>query len=429
MGEVETKAGSSRRVDRIAITLSISSLLFFTLASIVPEINTDRYGQIALTNLLPFAKNILSASGPLYTIALLLSGVIVLHWLVSRHKYREFDENGFCGSPGSQARIWFPYIAAWFLSAGFGAVQGATIYALVSVFMTGSASQMLDRRAVGRHLDGILKWPIRAVVVSSLVFGLIAHGRAFAPYAVWPGGWFVGADRLQGVLPHPNTLGWIAALGVIVEILYRRSKIGMLFAGLAALALVLSGSRTASISLMLGVLGVILLAVSRRSHSAKIFSRFLAPIAVVLVLVFAIADGVSADSFNGRQVTWDAAIKAFAANWLTGSGPGAYLAPDQLVASVPYAHNQILQTAAELGLFGLICLTLHSISLIRFVKNGGNSTLGVALVIMWFVMFAFENPLRFASTGFFPQVFFFQLAIHLASNGGRNSVISKLGGS
>lgn len=117
-------------------------------------------------------------------------------------------------------------------------------------------------------------------------------------------------------------------------------------------------------------------------------------------------------------------MEAFNANWLLGSGPAAYLVTDGSVASVPYAHNQVLQTAAELGFLGLIGLCLHVIMLVRFVRRS-NSVLGICLLVMWLAMFFSENLLRFAATGFFCQIFFFQLALHLVSNDHNASFAAK----
>lgn len=415
MGETCLRSESARHANRVGVVLSSLCLVVFTLTSILPEMNTERYGQTSLTDYLPAAHAIRQFSGILNFLALALSGAAILH-AFSFYATRESLNIGEARGK-SQVGVWLPYILAWFVSVGFGASPGTSIYALVSVAMAAAVGLLLNRAYLATSIDGLIRWLFRAVVALSLIMGIMAPARAYAPYEVWPGGWFAGVDRLQGVLPHPNTLAWICALAVIIEVFGARSKLGFPFAGAAALALTLSGSRTASLALLAGLAIGGLYMGSRSNRTLRLMSQALAPVAAVVLVLVAGGLGLSAESFNGRQETWGAAIESFLANWFLGSGPGAYLVSDGSVVSVPYAHNQILQTAAELGVVGLLALFLHLTFLTRFVRSGGVSMLGFVLMSMWLVMFLSENLLRFAATGFYCQILFFQLALHLSSEG------------
>jgi len=412
MGEIWSRPRPKRAVNHVSLVLSVACIAIFALTSVLPEMNTERYEHPSLTDYLPLASLIKRASGALYVASLVLSGAAILHALSCHFvSVRESSHH----RRQSQVSVWVPYILAWFLSVGFGAVPGTSIYALVSVAMALAVASLLNRQYLGSRLDLLVKFSFRAVVGISLLLGVIAPGRAFAPYSVWPGGWFAGADRLQGVLPHPNTFAWICALAVVVELFAMRSRLGFLFAGSALVGLILSGSRTASMALAAGLLVAALYFVSRRNRTLKLLSWSLAPIFVVIIIVVASGEGVNASSFNGRQETWDAALRSFAQNWFLGSGPGAYLVADGVTANVPYAHNQILQTAAELGIVGLLALGVHLWAMWRFLRSHPKSVLLAVLVSMWIVMFISENLLRFAATGFYCQILFFQLALYLST--------------
>lgn len=412
MGDSATKTRQKYRLNRISLTLGFVGLGVFTVASLLPELVTERYGYPSYAATVPFGELLLRAAGVSNGIAFAVAAAILLHsmsFLGSTRLYKGFPSDGAV----SQVGIWVPYIAAWLLSAGFGAVQGAAGYALLCVAMTGATSFLLNRDVVQSHLDKAVRWPIRAVISLSLLSGFMFPGRAFAPYEVWPGGWFQGVDRLQGILPHPNTLAWLAALAIVVEIFGPRAKSSTIFALAGLTALLLSGSRTASISLFVGLMAAVIFRGSSNT-GFKLLSRTLTPVLILLGVVTAGALGVSTQTFNGRQETWIAAWEAFSESWLLGSGPAAYLVTDGTVANVPYAHNQLLQTAAELGSIGLLGLAVHVMLLVRYIR-AANSALGYCLLAMWLAMFVSENLLRFAATSFFCQIFFFQLSLHLVT--------------
>jgi energy-converting hydrogenase Eha subunit A len=84
----------------------------------------------------------------------------------------------------------------------------------------------------------------------------------------------------------------------------------------------------------------------------------------------------SAGFFHGRLQEWHAAIETWFAHPLLGTGAGSYGAASfshQSVAVSLYAHNLILETAAELGIPGLICaLSLYVALVWQLVRGRGN---------------------------------------------------------
>ncbi len=134
-----------------------------------------------------------------------------------------------------------PYFAAWAFSVLLGRFPGATASAWLAwgaALATLAAPLDAHRK---RQFARLLVW---SVVLLSLVAAVKFPSWAYAPYQLWPGGWRTGEPRLQGVMPQPNPLGWIAAFGICIELL----REGRLLWRVAmcvppAICLALSGSR------------------------------------------------------------------------------------------------------------------------------------------------------------------------------------------
>ena len=376
------------------------------LAAITPELVTMRYGASALSVIIPGGRYIDSSVAILYMLAIALS----CGWLLHSLTFLSPQMSASRTHRTSQLGIWLPYAIAWALGALFGASQGAATYAWVSLFMAAgvAATSVLSGR---QGMTAAALAMSRFLVVASLLAGLLMPARAYAPYSVWPGGWWTGVDRLQGVLPHPNTLGWVAALAIALE-LFAAKRTRWVFVPLGLLALAQCGSRTAALALVAGLIAALLLWLSQRGTLAPALTLLLGGALGSVAILFALLEGFSLESFNGRLETWKAALTVFSEHPVLGSGPGAYLLAESGSPATGYAHNQVFQTLSELGLIGLAALTIHIIALIRFVRRKSDPYFGLVLVVMWCTMFLSENILRFASTNFVLQIILFQFALY-----------------
>jgi O-antigen ligase len=190
-----------------------------------------------------------------------------------------------------------------------------------------------------------------------------------------------GTGGAQEVLPgryaispedDPIGLGRGAAEGLLIAIylmLSRRSATTRLWALAAipalAIAVVASGSRGPVVGLTFGLL--ILLALTATNERAR--RRLLLVAGAALIAVIAVVQTVPTStlsrslevvvssgsnlSTNGRSQLWAAAWQAFVDHPFLGLGTGGFadLRGDEL-----YPHNLLLESAAELGIFGVLAV-------------------------------------------------------------------------
>lgn len=392
--------------------LSAVSVAIFLLSCSLSEFNAPKYGASGFGMSLPGAAFLTRLVSPLYVAAVGIATFLVINRIGSSK--RGLPENRSSSLP-SQLAIWTPYAFVWTLSVFFGGVSGVDIFAWVSLAVVVGVA-CLRFPTTSREAATLALSTSRVLVWGSLAVALLSHARAFAPYSVWPGGWWPGVDRLQGLLAHPNTLGWIAAVCVTLELYCSRASLRVLTVLAAFSTLLLTGSRTASIALVIGLGFGLLHRIRRKSANANLAVVAIGSIGVILGVATLLVTGVSVDVLNGRSVTWSQALLAFKGNWILGSGPGAYLQTESAVASVAYAHNQLLQSAAESGVFGVAALAVHVIYLVVYIRRYASNSLGVTLAVMWFSMFLSENLLRFAAPNFVLQILVFQLGLFAATS-------------
>ena len=192
--------------------------------------------------------------------------------------------------------------------------------------------------------------------------------------------WF-GLYQLQGISFHPNTLGgWCVTAIVAASVLlwHRLSKRGgwrlVSIVGAVALtvvliaslvALVWSQSRTSIWALAVAVVFALIVILTRKvAPKARRFIMITlvaaaAGLSIITVIVGTVHPAIS---FHGRTTAWSAALATFRENPLTGYGPDAFAGPGYWArfGTQPWypvhAHNQVLETAAESGLLGLVPL-------------------------------------------------------------------------
>jgi len=203
-------------------------------------------------------------------------------------------------------------------------------------------------------------------------------------------------------------VGGVLALGISPAILLlmcapRRSGrvLGLLYLPTAALAIILTGTRTSAIAALVSVLifaGANLLGRSRHRRMALLVILLLAmgvgivfvyfPNIAGIVRLAKIHEAVVTRQLAGREYIWPVAINTFLQHPLIGIGIGSFsLITENVLGYKIVAHNTWLSVAAELGLVGLIIFcSMNIFMVLSFMRTKGLMQLfGCSLVAAWFI--------------------------------------------
>lgn len=209
-----------------------------------------------------------------------------------------------------------------------------------------------------------------------------------------------GIAQLAGVTGHPNLLGPIAVVAVLVELHEWRRARWLPTSG-ALVVVVLSESRASYACLAVAVLVVAV----RRSSRARARALAWLWVAVVTACFAALSSntlqnylggtfGQSGSILDGRTGIWSYAFEAFKTNPLVGYGPNVFSLSFRTAINLPaagQAHNQFLQTLAETGLLGAVLLSAY---LAAMVWTGWRYPVPFAAVVVLLVDMMVESPLR-----------------------------------
>lgn len=227
-----------------------------------------------------------------------------------------------------------------------------------------------------RQVTVLVSLTLTAIVGICFLMGLAQlsglHLNAF--YLLNDRDW-VGFWQLRGFLGHPNTLGILVCLAIVVQVgLWRRlatrgfttmesrrqRTLVMVALMVSGVTLVWTQSRTGWLACV-GALLVLLLPFQRLKHAAAWVAGLLALAAATVAVppLLALLGAV----FNGRYLAWATAEESFTRSPLDGSG--AYVFSPQFWQTQPatpwepgHAHNQLLQTASLLGALGVVTLVV-----------------------------------------------------------------------
>jgi len=202
--------------------------------------------------------------------------------------------------------------------------------------------------------------------------------------------------RAYGPFDHPNILGGMMALGIILILYFslqkeinRNSRLFYLITlALFYLALLVSFSRAAWLALLVSVPFILLSAWRRGKFQKKLISLFIVliigiSVAIVIPnhdLFFARAQTqtrLEQKSIDERELYLEQSKKVIAQNPFMGTGVGNYILklqniiPGQATWYYQPVHNYWLLTWAELGIFGLIAIILFWLAIFKSgLKNG-----------------------------------------------------------
>lgn len=229
-----------------------------------------------------------------------------------------------------------------------------------------------------------------AAVAASLLLVWLRPGLGIHPDGDW-----------QGVYTNPNSLGPLAAIGVLVSIRYllapgHRRRIAAAGLGAASLAaLVGAGSRTAWIALAAAVAVASLVAAVRqlrprlsapqaRSAAVAAIGLGAAAAAVVLVLVWDVS------TFAQRREMWTLVWDRIVQRPLAGHGFFTFWDIEELTQHALLrrgsAHNSLVEVGLGLGLLGavpfavIVFLAARNSGLALWQRPGPDTWLGAALV-------------------------------------------------
>ncbi len=262
------------------------------------------------------------------------------------------------------------------------------------------------------------EWVIKQI---KIVFLVILWG-SFIAYIVspsWAAGtygssWLPGVNtRLYGLTPHPNILGPLAAIFLIMEARKksRRRLVFDIVNGLVAIwVLIYAQSKTAWGALLLGYLALLLIRGFHQRFRGK-YAWMLTAFLLVFLAVFSMAvinfpeilrllqSNEAVYTFTGRLPVWKITLDVFGKNPLFGYGPRLWdldfrmnLGEGRTFAG--HAHNQFVHSLGETGLVGFSFLIFYwgvlfvsSIKISR-MTNG----MSVFFLVFLFIRSVSETP-------------------------------------
>lgn len=271
----------------------------------------------------------------------------------------------------------------------------------------------------------LIKAVLITFFVASLLFIVIDPSRVLAPgYS----GFIPGLNsRFWGLANHANAIGPMASLCIFLE-LYVASRLPIgrfIVIGLSVIVLALAQSKTAIGATIIGLLAILHFRSGHRGdvvrpsgtwtlHRAYTF-LLLAGIAASFALLVASLTGdldravsrvasSGLTTLTGRDQIWTIAYREWIRNPWFGYGTELWSYDYRRSIGIYFAfnaHNQLFQTLAESGLFGLAGLAAFVTAFTLAAFRARKATLGVSAAIcsLLLVRSVTEVPLRVSAIG------------------------------
>ncbi len=270
---------------------------------------------------------------------------------------------------------------------------------------------------LGRNepIEDFARWAkiaLLGLMLLSLVAAVALPSVALEPnYKSWIPGLKV---RLWGVGSNPNSIGPLAVLLILLELLYpastRTRRTLIIVSALAVL--LLAQSKTAILAGLLVAPIVVWYRLGRHPAGGVRIGFVLGALLVLAAATLALMLGnfdkmwgrlasgqVESDisSLSGRVQIWSAAVNAWQDNPLFGYGPGAWGPLHRATIGMPFAfsaHNQFLQSLSVAGSLGLFSFLLFLGTLGFSAWRAAGITKGVSLAVfaMVFMRCLTETP-------------------------------------
>jgi exopolysaccharide production protein ExoQ len=286
-------------------------------------------------------------------------------------------------------------VAIGFLSTVWSAAPWITFQQSIALaLLVATMRGLVVRRWPGGHrMIGdltVLHVVVTAGCVLSLIVVLVQHA----------GGWSLAA-RTGGVFDNPNFLGFFSALGVpLAWGLFRatRRRAYLLGGAAAAVCVLLSQSRTAALSVLIGAVWLVIRRGPQMAVAVMVGLAYAAAVVVLggmgivatitgpIVARFATA-GEPGGMLTYRTDAWHDAWSQWALEPLVGygysAGPAVFSASRAdglLTFDADLVHNSYLQWFFETGLVGLMPLTVLVAVCVSLVCRTDSTSLGAGLV-------------------------------------------------
>jgi O-antigen ligase len=216
------------------------------------------------------------------------------------------------------------------------------------------------------------------------------------------------ADRYIGLLSHPNQIGALAALTIIISM--RKRLDVLLVAGAAVLSLTLSQSKTSIGALLISVLYATVVWNYFSVVTKQMTIQFiLAVFYISWLLMLSIGLGASGDetlTLTGRTQIWAESLEIWKSQPLFGGGSSAFdVEFRQLfeLTGATSAHNQFLQALAIGGLVTVGVMTFFLYYLYKALVVSGESgiyhTAGITMLVFVLIRGISEPSLTVSGIG------------------------------
>ena len=270
------------------------------------------------------------------------------------------------------------------------------------VIIIGAAffSPSYDTRFLVKHIKWILLILIYGSLSEALVFPKTAFEHGYV--GIIPG----LSLRLYGFSEHPNTLGPVALLFLVLDYFSPSpGKVGLLHKISAIAVLLLAQSKTAYIGSSLALLAVLVYrSTANQGSKNKLYLPPLGFLTVLIlgaggiVLTLSVLNFFGKDFFNpfsdvdaknitftGRTLIWEITLDRWNENLLFGYGPELWYPEFRAKYGLPVvgqAHNQFIQALGEAGIFGMIGLLLYLFALLHAAIVTAGITRGASLALL-----------------------------------------------
>ena len=270
-----------------------------------------------------------------------------------------------------------------------------------------------------RRFQTVLRPVLTAIMVGSIIFGLVRPDLAISPASFAAGD---SGGHWRGLTIHKNALGSVSSFATILwfqAFLYRETKWWAILVGLTSsmLCLYLSGSSTSLVGTLMVIVFLLsgkLTPSSMRSHvTPVVIGVFVLVIVCYGLAVMKLVPGLDAiissatsavgkdPTFAGRTPIWDLVKVHIAEHPLLGTGFGAFwvgpfdTSPSYVFLKRLYfypgeAHNGYLDVIVDLGYVGLALLggfiVRYFVLSIRLLKIDRSQALLYLSLMLYFLL-------------------------------------------
>ena len=303
----------------------------------------------------------------------------------------------------TRSRRWLSLLIGTVVLTGFVAVHPDLSHRILLTFVVmWCLTDDYTSEQLGLLIHGSLLW-IASFCCLSLIVGMFSLPGAWAGNGTTSS---LTSDRLQGLATHPNSLGFITAIGVTLALL--PSKKTVLTRILLSLPILVTMALTLSkTSILSAILAGLLI---KRISSVWLITggvmAFLLINDTVVDQIFALlgTDVTTASKLTGRSDFWSTILAQWQEWWIFGYGVGFLGIEHRTALNLPdwagQAHNQFLQSFGQSGIFGIASTLLFLMVVgmramrLHFLRI---SSAAFALFIIIFLRCFAETPLRINS--------------------------------